>query len=62
MPSKQGVRAVAKARLWAKEGRWNEDGVALNTKILKKAPDRVGAYVRRGHCYLEIDMLAEAEK
>ena len=55
-------RMIARARSWAREGRWDEEAVALNTKILKKAPDRVGAYVRRGRCYLELGMLTEAEK
>ncbi len=55
-------RMIARARSWAREGRWDEEAVALNTKILNKAPDRVGAYVRRGRCYLELGMLTEAEK
>ncbi len=41
-------RDVARARSWAREGRWDEEAAALNTKILEKAPSRVGAYIRRG--------------
>ena len=55
-------RDLGKARLWAKERRWNEEAAALNTKIIRRAPDRVGAYVRRGRCYLEMGLLEEAEK
>lgn len=55
-------RITARARLWDRQGRWDEEALALNTKILKKAPDRVGAYVRRGRCYLEMGRIEEAER
>lgn len=55
-------RDISRARSWTREGRWDEEAVALNTKILEKAPNRVGAYVRRGRCYLEMGLTAEAER
>lgn len=55
-------RDLHTARAWAKEGRWDEEAAALNTKILQKAPSRTGSYLRRGRCYLEMGMIEEAER